>query len=164
MTPDQLAEVEAFFPWCRAVAARMTRPERVDDLAQEGWIAVWRGAEKWKSGNFPGWIRTCARNAMLTVIRDEQHLHHDIRKTDLYGEFPQEFEPALHDKPDLLSYHAVEIATALNDLTDKDRDYVVGRFWRGETSGKHQTTASNRWYKTLRPKLALSLAHLEDAA
>lgn len=164
MTPEQLELVEGFWPWLRTVAGSMTTPDRADELAQEAWIAVWLGAPKWPGkGSFDGWIRKCAKNRMVSVIRAEKAERRDRRKTDLYGDFPVEIEPATRDTPNLLTYHHPEIAAALNALPEQDREYIVQRFWCGQTGGKRHTPASNRW-RYIKPKLAESLAHLEAVA
>lgn len=162
MTPEQLELIEGFWPWLRTVAAAMTTPDRADELASEGWLAIWRGADKFPGGNFHGWMRTCAKRRMLDVIRDEKADRRDRRKTDLFGDFPDGLEPAVHDTPNLLTYHAQEIATALNALSDPDREYVFLRFWRGEAFPRGSVQA-NRW-RYIKPKLAESLAHLEAVA
>lgn len=168
MTPEQVQEIESFWPWLRTVAASMTTEDRAEDLAQDGWLAMWRGAEKWSgTGNFHGWIRRCAKNGMLTSVRDSKWAHNDLRKTVLTGDFPEDIEPVAPAVHPELDYHTREILEALNDLPEKHREYIVLKFWggwrRSELDAHFNSSNSARMWQTAKPKLARALAHLKDA-
>lgn len=63
----------------------------------------------------------------------------------------------------LEAYHAGEIADALCSLTERERVYVLARFWCGfqgpETDKLFGTHSANIW-KTAKPKLRARLEHL----
>lgn len=137
----------AFTPWLRKVSGNMCRqfPERAEDLAQEGWIAMWRSIS-----NFPGdvptesWLKASAIKRMYSHIRDWTARCRDVRLTALAG------APGMHvsdDRDEInvwdalqvdlgeieLAYHHGEIAQAIGDLPPKQRLYVVLKHWAGYT-------------------------------
>lgn len=155
-------------PWLRTVAAGMTTPDRVDDLAQEGWIAIWRACPRWPGNGgehgFHVWCKTAARNRMFNVIRDEKAGKRDRRAQLLLDDLTRIVDPPTTQVAAELAYHAREIAEALDSLTERQREYVVLRFWnewtRTELDEHFRTRNSGAMWRNSRPKLAARLAHL----
>lgn len=165
-------------PWLRTVARNMykTQPERVDDLVQEGWIAIWRVLKK--EGDVPEhFLKNAAICKMRNVIRDDHRDCRDISRSRADGLPTQNIESHSADaeapsvwtqlQTDLgaieLAYHHGEIADALNALTPVQREYVVLKFWHGLS---HAELVSHFGYKPAhlwqRSKATLEkeLAHL----
>ena len=64
-----------------------------------------------------------------------------------------------------------DLVEALQRLTERDRAYVVARFYRGHRdaeiareSGRTTKAVSHRWLTVIRPALRNSLGHLEAIA
>jgi RNA polymerase sigma factor (sigma-70 family) len=157
-----------FRPWLRITAIGMCRqfPERAEDLAQEGWIAMWRSI-----GNFPGdmpsdsWLKASAVKRMYSHIRDWMAQCRDIRITDLTGvpgiravgdrERTIDVWDALRvDLGDVeMAYHHGEIMNALAALPTKQRLYVWLKYWKGYTDTEMKTIFGYR------PKTLGAVAH-----
>lgn len=164
-----------FRPWLRTVANGMCRkfPERAEDLAQEGWVAMWRSI-----GNFPGdtpddaWLKACAVKRMYSQIRDWTAQCRDVRITDLAGAPGMR---AVGDKVDIwdalrvdlgeveMAYHQGEISAALAALPPKQRLYVWLKYWKGYTDTEMVAVFGYRPRNlgdSANKKLAKQLAHL----
>lgn len=168
MTEDAERELlAAYRPWLRGVARAMVGPNEVDDLASEGWIAMWRELHTVRGNTghqapLDWWLKHIAVQRMGTCLRDwhtpvkqRQHLFTDdvAAVIDLPRELV-EMEWA---------YHHGEIHAALDALTPREREYVIARFWSG--MGPAQLTVHfgykpNALWRTARPKLAGALTHL----
>jgi DNA-directed RNA polymerase specialized sigma24 family protein len=64
--------LQSFRPWLRTVAAGFpeTKPSRVEELAQEGWVAVWRAINGSKDDRpLEPFLKQCAINRMRDVFR-----------------------------------------------------------------------------------------------
>lgn len=63
----------------------------------------------------------------------------------------------------LTRYHDGEIAEAINSLTHEQREYIVRRFWHGQTEAEIQATFKQNvrvvWWKA-RDQLRSKLGHL----
>lgn len=143
--------LEHYRPWLRKVAAGMTTPSMVEDLAQEGWIALWLAYGKADERRAPTdwWLKKKAHGRMITLVsRDWRTL-----KSRTWGIPAGQARPStdeelstvgasvwdseqLLDGADLIdgaewAYHHGEIARALDELTPAQRKYVVLRFWHG---------------------------------
>lgn len=157
--------LEWYKPWLRTVAARMCRskPSRVDDLVQEGWIAIWRATKTWDSRSpLDWWLKRKAVGVMLDKIRNEES-----KKNTLFN-----YVPDINDVVTVafvldnveLAYHHGEIMRALNTLTPRQREYVVMRFWGGQGYPdlcEHFGYPPQALWTASRKKLADELAHLK---
>jgi len=124
-------DLGAYRGWLQKVAGNMIGfgDPRLDDLIQEGYIAMWKALSTFSSsrGSQDWWLKYKAHGRMLEVVRRTVH-----RNEDELSEAPEEALAA----PDLLealelAYHEGEIAEAISRLTPKQRRYVVARFWLG---------------------------------
>lgn len=147
-------------PWLRKVAARLTTPDRVEDLSAEAWVELWR-AHRTYDGSAPldWWLKFKARGRMGTVLRNWTTAPH----------VPVEAEHHIWDQLRVdphgmeLAYHHGEIARAVDALTPRERQYVIARFWGSlnypELTELFGYQPQGLW-RTARPKLAAQLAHL----
>lgn len=129
MTLDEL--LPEYRGWLQKVAGTMIGfgDPGLDDLVQEGYIAMWRALKSYEPsrGSLPSWLTAKARWRMLEVVQRTKH----VRFVEL-DEAPEEALAA----PDLLdslelAYHNGEIAEAISGLTPAQRRYVLARFWLG---------------------------------
>jgi DNA-directed RNA polymerase specialized sigma24 family protein len=178
---DMIARV---LPNYRAILMGMARRmcpnphASVEDLAQEGHIAMWRAVEKHKAGNLAGWLTTSARNRMTSVASGKSALGNEV-EPGVYRMPPSQSLDVLHeagwDAPDddipdmtdlvIAAYHEGEIALALDSLTEKQRAAVIKMFCHGEriTHVTKEMGLGNTWWQRVRPILAEQLAHLKVA-
>lgn len=167
---NEVELLRAFRPWLRVVGVRMAdAPSQAEDLAQEGWIAIWRALPDYDGERpFDPWAKSVAINRMRNVIRERHAARRDTRRE--YG---------LADVTDLIdigkevegleqAYHAGEIHAAINGLTPLQREYVVARFWGdlnyrelNERFGSRNSTAA--FWKRAKANLARELEHLAVA-
>jgi RNA polymerase sigma factor (sigma-70 family) len=161
-------------PWLRAEAAfrlGWERSRHTEDLAQEGWIAVWKALPDYPAGRAEElripWCKTVARNRMLNWIRDE--LLAPTRGEDnstLVDDMATVWEGAQAAHEVDRSYHDGEIAAALQQLTLRQRDYVVARYWHGMSAKELDAhfgvtnCAAAYWNTRVRSGLAEKLGHL----
>lgn len=175
---DERELLEHYRPWL-FMAARNMLPERyqrhVEDLAQEGWIALWRARPDRYDAPVDYLLKQAAVRRMWVVLDTFKReggnakgrgvppavdvQHSDFSEPDLWPELlmdPEQVE---------LAYHHGEIATALSELGAREREYVVLRFWGDlasrELTGHFGYNPSSLW-RNARSKLADRLAHLED--
>lgn len=144
-----------YLPWLRKVAGNLTGfgSSGLDDLVQEGYIAMWRalGTHDEAAGPLDYWLKFKSSNRMKTLaIRaaektDPLHLDEPVGSKARAGGF-EDLVITLGDTiADLgsdellnkieLAYHDGEVAQAIDHLTPAQRKYVVARFWYG-LSGK----------------------------
>ncbi len=164
----------------------------VDDLAQEGNIAMWRalGTHDPDKGALPSWLTGAARLRMRNVaLTHGQWTGHEAMRgrtevsatsldailDDGSGDLAALAEDTMEGIEE--AYHHGEIAQAMNALTDEQRAYVYARFWLGldPTSRVPGTVAlvaqfpvvRKRWLWSgpngARARLAAELAHLRAA-
>lgn len=129
--------------WLIAVARELapTRPHEWQDLAQEGWIAMWRALRTFDStkGAEATYLTTAARLRMLDVLRRHTWLGTPAARGHV-RELPatpvdtswdwvdaQSQYVENHFEDALWAYHHGEIADALSQLSAKDRAYVEHR-------------------------------------
>lgn len=187
MSPDEERELLlSWRPWLRKVARGMTERltqhghgDRSEDLAQEGWIALWQATRTYdgRGGvSFDYWLRRCAHDRMRVVLRLWMARCRDVNVTELGGD-PWErvnnwselasdnaWVSLLTNLGDVeFAYHHGEIAQAMASLTPRQREYVYLRFHLGYTTPE-LTAHFGYPPKTLgvrvREKLAVKLAHL----
>lgn len=173
-------------PWLRKVAGGMTRRLRAtyvgdiaEDLAQEGWIALWQATMTYDGRGgvtLDYWLRRSAHDRMRVVLRLLMARCRDVNKTviagDPWGRINDRSELSSENiwsslTVDLLdiefAYHHGEIAEAMAELTPRQREYVYLRYCRGcntreliEHFGYQPTTIG----VTVKKKLKIRLAHL----
>ncbi|MFD1278078.1 sigma-70 family RNA polymerase sigma factor [Streptomyces kaempferi] len=126
---------------------------RHDDLVQEGRIAMWEAHSRHDpaKGSLPAWLTRHANWHMQEVLarrgkwtgspsrRDGRHEVRDVPTVSLDALlFPPDGgvgdEKAAGVVPDIAdsamtAYHRVQVLDALSALTEKQRQYVVLRFW-----------------------------------
>ena len=145
-------------PWLYKTAQGLLSPQsqEVDDLVQEGYIAMWRAMKTFDPGNgaLPAWLTSKARWRMTEVVTkgnwsgqpSRQHgrnsaatpaaLSLDADRGDgiaLADLLPG--EEAITDSV-LTAYHHGEIYDAIASLTPAQRKYVYARFWHGMTTAE----------------------------
>lgn len=148
-------------PWLLKVAWGMCRqfPDRTEEVAQEGWIAIWRVTKTHTPND--GLFKTAALNKMRNAVRDYTSPVRDVRRTDL-TDFPEDLISI--DLTEIeAAYHYGEISSAINALPQRQREYVVLKYWLGWTEVEMIEHFGYR-PKTLgviaRSTLAKELAHL----
>lgn len=180
--------------WLYRVARDYGKSEMVDDLAQEGYVAMWRALPTYDpaQGALPAYLTTAARNRMIDILRKGNW----TGKPESRGSQPVEVVAHVDewDDPDVLlggvgmldgveiAYHEGEITAALNTLSPAQRRYVIARFWLGLDPKSREPAmkalcalvpemrrASSLWLGThnqrgARDRLAEALAHLAPAA
>ena len=173
---DQRALLQSYRPWLRVVAANMTTPDKAEECAQEGWIAMWRAYVTY-DGRSPldYWLKHVAKNRMLSVLRNHAATKNTVQQpaglpyADHYLDGVDSVWDALQvELPEIeLAYHRGEIYAALNRLTPREREYVLLRFWHGYRAPQmraHFGYPPHALWTTAKRKLAGSLEHLEMAA
>lgn len=167
--------LKSYRPWLRKVASGMVTGPAVEDLAQEGWIALWRAWLVWRKEGEGGapldwWLKKKAHGRMLTLVtRDWQ-----TQKAQAWGipagaatvtDEPSVWDELLVDLPEVeLAYHHGEIAEALDELTARQREYVVLRFWhgyRGAEMKQHFGYEPSALWRDAKKALISSLRHLK---
>ncbi len=165
--------LEHYRPWLRTVARGMLagRPG-VEDLAAEGWIAVWKALHARRDvttkAPLDWWLKRQAVLRMKTCLRDwhdpVKHRQH-VLMDDVTAVVDLPAELGAIE----LAYHHGEILAALNELTPNEREYVWLRFWV-HTGGRFNPLLRQRFgkdafdlWRTARPKLAAALGHLQEA-
>lgn len=132
--------------WLRKVATGLIGDHAlVDDLAQEGWIAMWRALPDYDParGALPSWLTDHAYWRMLTCVQNQAWLGRPKRhlgrgKIRDYVEKPSSDSSPweLLTAADILdgviqSYHHGQILDAIGRLSVSQRRYVYLRFWCG---------------------------------
>ncbi len=196
MTSPRHLLIEQVIPqyraWLTKVATGFLSPthESLDDLIQEGYIAMWRACGSFDPDSGPAdyWLKRSATRRMLTVLQRNHWTGQDQRFNGGHGGSQPE-QPVLSfdvlsaaldnpfDVEDVLvtlrlddaawAYHEGEIMAALASLTERERRYVVARFWGDLTNPQlvpvmDMPNPANLW-KTAKPKLREKLAHLVPA-
>lgn len=147
--------------WLFAVARDLAwTPSDVDDIAQEGRIAMWRALRTFEGdkGSLPSWLTTAARMRMRDVARGRPSTGHEavrahnepavavsLDSMEEEGEAERVFN--LIDTYDYVetAYHKGVIAKALETLSVKQREYVLLRFFAGlETTSMAPATMALR--------------------
>lgn len=165
---------------------RQNRRISAEDLAQEGWIAMWRVLDKVDScrGDGMGLLKVAARRRMIDVLRSEYVYTKSGRSTPRDVEIPvstlveaeSDIEAtvwsrlAFADNADalVLAYHEGEIWDAVHSLPEDERRYVILRFYRGFTHTEsmvylgRNTKTGSLWCQA-KARLQHKLAHLVEA-
>lgn len=135
---------------------------RSEDLAQEGWIAIWREIQRSGCTDEP-WLVTVAINRMRDVLKANLASIRDERRQLLVDDIASVWEGATLLHGIELAYHHGEIARALANLSVEQRRYIELRFYRGWQKAKLNAffgRDANSIWRLARPRLAKELAHL----
>lgn len=173
---DKNLTLHAYRGWLYFMANQMVSPAEVDDLVQEGYIAMWRALDRFDpaKGALPSWLTTAARMRMTDIARGHgQPTGHvgivaspgsrrdsrdgrpaatgtaylDAMPAGALAEVEQKVAIWLDAGLDL-SYHRGQISRALAELTEDERRYILMRFW-------HQMSASE-----IQPHFTSNVIHL----
>jgi RNA polymerase sigma factor (sigma-70 family) len=171
MTPAEERELlERYRPWLFGTArgllgGRLGR-QGVEDLAQEGWIAMWRVLR----GDYGTrevtdyWLHFNARRRMTQVVRN----WFDAKKQRQFiwaDDVTRIVELTSHLGAVELAYHQGEIYEAIGALPEDHRRYIVLRFWGGLTETmlvEHLGPRPHDVWPAARKRLAPVLQHLAD--
>lgn len=140
--------LKAYEKWLYRLAYDFTHDEtRVDDLVQEGRIAMWRALETWVPERvaLPTWLTGAARMRMKDLAwghgqptgHEEMRGRKQVDETSL--DAIVEVQEGGEDSLDWLAidalsdveiaYHHGEIERAMDSLSPTQREYVFLRFW-----------------------------------
>jgi DNA-directed RNA polymerase specialized sigma24 family protein len=170
---DERALLLSYRGWLRNTAVDLLagRPlHRAEDLAQEGWIAMWRAVQDDRDvavkAPLDWWLKRQALLRMQQCVRDwftpaKQRQHLLVDDVASLVELSTVL-PVLE-----LAYHRGEVYAAVGRLTPREREYVTLRFWGGANPAQlvdHFGYKPHGLWRTAAPKLALDLAHLAGAA
>ena len=179
-------------PRLRKIAASMTLqfPDRAEDLAQEGWVALWQATHTYDGRGgvaLDYWLMRNAHDRMRVMIRHWTAQCRDVRQTELAGDPWERIEAYSDDHnsdftgkasdvvwigltTDLAgienAYHYGEIAQAMAELTPRQREYIYLRYCRGLDASEltaHFGYPPKTIGQQARKNLAKSLSHLELA-
>lgn len=178
-TPDDI--LSSYRRWLLKMANVMHKygnEEDKQDLAQEGHIAMWKALKTYnpEKGSLASWLTLNARTRMSDVVRRgtytgmPEHRGNkrvadtpvDITEDDLL----QSLAHVDAIESIILAYHVGEISDALSRLTKPQRDYVIRRFWRCQSTSMLELVAgkrSSQMWKEIKPQLAKELGHLASA-
>jgi DNA-directed RNA polymerase specialized sigma24 family protein len=126
---EQRELLRRFRPWLYTVAKGIVpEPSLIEDYMQEGWIAIWREVQKGIEDDL--WFKQAAICKMRNCARNDTRECRDIRRTIRADDC--NWDTFVTDLGSIeLAYHYGEIAEAINGLTSKQRDYVLGKYWQG---------------------------------
>lgn len=168
-------ELEALRGWLTRLAKSFMKVNSVmswEDLAQEGWIAMWKAHQKFDpskgQGDLTMWLKANARWRMKTVLsRTRSDLAVDWDQADDDGIWQLEAGDVVDDI--MSAYHDGEIQAAIDALTPRQREYVMLRFYLGyqhpELEGHFGYNPGGLWSSKkngARLKLADALKHLVE--
>lgn len=169
----------AYRRWLLRVAWEYaTGPEHARDLAQEGWIAMWRASQTATPAGISQqtYLMKSARYRMLRCVTKQTWLGMPDRRAPGYGGtarrvWAKDAEVAYGGIADLgelgagaalydgveYAYHHGEIMAALNELSAAQREKVLRAFWLDE-----RMPTGGWWYGRggVRERLADRLSHL----
>jgi RNA polymerase sigma-70 factor (ECF subfamily) len=129
----------------RYVASRVHRPADAEDLTQTVFVKALEALPRYEARGVPfgGWLFRLARNTVIDFVRT-RHDHPDIDSL---------VERAATDRgPDdlaLTKQRIEEMARALDDLTDEQREVIALRFFAG-LSAREAAAAMGKQEGTIR--------------
>jgi RNA polymerase sigma factor (sigma-70 family) len=150
------------YRWASVYGRNSRDNDYIEDLAQEGWVAMWRSGQSFDPENEKGLtLRQCvladarSRIKLCAARGDSLGQGKEFSEHKTQARVPQS---AIKHVPDLgiesvdqdpdivaalavgesldfvaLAYHEGEIMKAINELSSKQRDVVYLRFWCGMT-------------------------------
>lgn len=146
MKVNEATILDNYRAWLRKIASQLIAdPHLQQDLAQEGWVAMWRAFQDYdeSKGALPSWLTTKALWRMRDCARDRAWLgrpprhmgRSNVRDAVEYASSDTPMWELLEavDVVDAvcLAYHRGEIMTAIAALSPAQRRYVYLRFWKG---------------------------------
>jgi RNA polymerase sigma factor (sigma-70 family) len=161
--------LQSFRPWLRTVAKNMTRSnsDRCEELAAEGWVAIWLAVNHHSDRNFDitsPFLKTVALNKMRSITRGWTAQCRDINNRVLVVEdtSPSVWDGLFIELGDIeLAYHHGEIRNAIEHLSPGERKYVLLKYWGGLTDtemiqhfGYRPKTIGTSAHKKLKKELA----------
>lgn len=171
--PDEIDANETLRPyrgWLQKMASVYMNwnPDEWDDLAQEGYIEMWRALKTYDSskGALPAWLtfkaslrmRSCAANLNWTGSpnrRQGRNKYKSVKPAYLTTEDLDLLTiQTLPDGLDL-AYHQGQIHEALDGLSPAVRSALFKRFWLDQDIHKSK-------YRKALPKLQEKLGHLRN--
>lgn len=149
----------------------------VDDLVQEGYVAMWRVAARYDParGALPALLtRAAAQRMQLVAARGYRTWTGREPQRGQPAERLVPAEPTELDGSDARAvaalaavewaYHDGDLRRALDSLTEQQRRYVILRFWYGWTPTEldAEFRQSRRLWRDVRYALGYQLRHLSD--
>lgn len=165
--------IKPYRGWLLAAAGRMTAGDEVEDLAQEGWIAMWKAYRSWvqTKGPLDWWLKYNAINKMKTAISRDRGLSVRGRsgpgvaaasiRINTFDNLDETNHPASLDDNLEDAYHKGEINRAIQTLSPKEREFVVKKYYQDATY-KDLSRYSFRLKTSATTKLRNQLQHLRD--
>jgi DNA-directed RNA polymerase specialized sigma24 family protein len=168
--------LEELRPWLLKKARSFSNdPATQQDLAQEGWIAAWKALQKDGVDTNPiSYAKAAARWRMLSVVSGQTPTFGAKRQrftkteelaTDVYNEFGEissVYSRLRHTYDTLeLAYHYGQIHDAIDSLSRGQKAYVVGRFWKDDSSGSRGSWNGTRSSTGAKEILREKLSHLK---
>lgn len=129
----------------RYIAARVRRPSDAEDLAQLVFVKALEALPRYEQRGVPfgGWLFRLARNVVIDHIRtSREHVELDALVEQSDGNAGPEATALARQQMD-------EIAAALAELTDEQRDTIALRFFAG-LSAREAAVAMGKQEGTIR--------------
>ncbi len=129
----------------RYIAARVRRPSDAEDLAQLVFVKALEALPRYEQRGVPfgGWLFRLARNVVIDHIRtNREHVELDALTERTDGSAGPEATALARQQMD-------EIAAALAELTDEQRDAIALRFFAG-LSAREAAAAMGKQEGTVR--------------
>lgn len=160
---DAFAEIyDRLAPRAFGLARRILGGSAAEDVLQESFLAVWRGASRFDAerGSAAGWILTITRNRSLDRLRHERARPTSAvatgdRVTDLPGE-----EVALPDRV-VRDEDALQVRSAMAQLPPEQRSVVLLAYFDGWT-GQEIAARLGIPLGTAKSRMRLALAKLGE--
>jgi RNA polymerase sigma factor (sigma-70 family) len=150
---DILNELRPFL--VRQAKRYSSDPGVQQDLAQEGWVAAWRALQKDGTGKNPiSYARYAAVWKMKDVLRKSYPEPIDDINISESESVTAEFAE--------LAYHHGEIHRALQELSEKQREFLRLRFWEGFSPTEARRVVGHDAWKNAKEKLRSRLQHLKE--
>lgn len=157
-------------PQLRGIAGHLLGPTAsradIDDLAQEGYCALWKALRDFDGEVVDVWCRVVAANGMRKYLQYWSYALRDRSKVDYVGGTAEltDIENALGvaERVQLVqdAYHAGRVREAVDRLPPVAKEYVTRRFWRGETTTVLQREMSPSTWTRAKRRLGADLGDL----
>lgn len=151
--------------------ARIISPsgDQVEDLVQEGRIAMWQALDKYdpSRGSLSSYLVTVAYFRMGKVLKKNNwtgssraSTNHVVKVGEPYSNL-EELSGMVAYLPDNieLAYHHKEIQKSIEELSPKQQEYAVGKFWNG--TKQRELPSHGVWDGHGKETLKNKLKHLE---